>query len=232
MPRNARCVAPGIAYHITQRGTNGQRVFFTDSDRKAYLRLLAENLQDAGTRILAWCLMNNHVHLIAVPEHAESLAILLRRVHGRYAQLINARRNRSGHLWQSRFFSCPLESKHLWRALAYVEKNPARAGMVQRPEDYVWSSASAHVGKSQDRFHLLDWEFWREFGGAEAWQQLLMTPEELAELRVLRKCTYSGRPFGSEAFISQLENQFGRKWDRRPFEKAPGNADPKMAAHS
>jgi putative transposase len=87
MPGNQRCVLPGEAYHLTQRGTNRQRVFFKDADRSTYLRLLAHNLADAGVRVLAWYLMGNHVHLVAVAEHSDSFSVLLQRVHGRYAQI-------------------------------------------------------------------------------------------------------------------------------------------------
>ena len=222
MPRNARCVAPGIPYHVTQRGTNGQRIFFADIDHKAYLQLLAATREEACVRILAWCLMTNHVHLVVIPEAADSLATLLRRVHGRYAQMLNARRSRTGHLFQNRYFSCPLEKTHLWRALAYVERNPVRAGMVERPEQYRWSSAAIHVGLEKDRLGLLDLDFWKESGGAESWQQLLMTPEELSELRLLRRCTYAGRPFGSEDFVVEMEARFQRRWRRWSFEKSPG----------
>ena len=136
MPRNQRCVMPGQAYHITQRGTNRQRVFFTDTDRSTYLRLMSQNLTDAGVRVLAWCLMTNHVHFVAVPEQSDSLAVLWRRVHGRFAQMMNARLSRSGHLWQNRYYSCALSPTHLRRALAYVERNPVRAALVGRPEEY------------------------------------------------------------------------------------------------
>src|ERR1035438_8599520 len=87
MPRNRRCVLPSEAYHITQRGTNRQRVFFKDADRSTYLRLMAPNLADAGVRVLAWCLMGNHVYLVAVAEQNDSRSVLLWRVHGRYAQI-------------------------------------------------------------------------------------------------------------------------------------------------
>ena len=229
MPRNARCVAPGIPYHVTQRGTNGQRIFFADIDRKAYLQLLAATREEACVRILAWCLMTNHVHLVVIPEAADSLATLLRRVHGRYAQMLNARQNRTGHLFQNRYFSCALEKSHLWRALAYVERNPVRAGMVERPEQYRWSSAAIHVGLEKDRLGLLDLNFWKESGGAEGWQQLLMTPEELSELRLLRRCTYAGRPFGSEDFVVQMEARFQRRWRRWSFEKSPGGMMTRVA---
>ena len=112
MPRRNRCVVPGLACHITQRGVDRREVFSADQDRTTYLRLLQENLQDTSTRILGYCLMSNHVHLIAVPEREDSLSVLFRRVHGRYAQYYNARSGRSGHLWQNRFFACVLGARH------------------------------------------------------------------------------------------------------------------------
>ncbi len=219
MPRNARCVVPGLAYHITQRGTNQQRVFFSGSDRVTYLRLLQQNLALSETRVLTWCLMTNHIHLVLVPGREDSLEVLFRRLHGRYAQMVNAKRLRSGHLWQNRFFSCALSSSHLRRTLAYVERNPVRAGMVAQAEQYEWSSAAIHLGLAPDRLQLADLEFWRQEGGAEAWGPLLMTPEELTTLRLLRRCTYAGRPFGDDDFVASLEKRFNRKWRRWRFEK-------------
>ena len=89
---------PGQSYHSTQRGTNRQRVFFTESGSSTYLRLRVQNLEDAGVRVLAWCLMLNHMHFVAVSEREDSLSVLFRRVHGRSAQVVNAQRLRSGHL--------------------------------------------------------------------------------------------------------------------------------------
>lgn len=218
MPRNARCIVPEIAYHVTQRGTNQQRVFFTASDRMTYLRLLKENLARAQTRLLAWCLMTNHVHLVLVPGQEDSLEVLLRRVHGRYAQMVNARRLRSGHLWQNRFFSCALSETHLYRVLAYVERNPVRAGMVEQPEQYQWSSAAVHLGITRDRLSLADVEFWQAQGGAEGWSGLLGLTEQPAAVRLLRRCTYAGRPFGEENFVASMEERFQRKWRRWGFE--------------
>jgi REP-associated tyrosine transposase len=133
MPRRARCVIPGVACHVTQRGVERRETFTGDADRTTYLGLLAHNLAAAEVRLLGWCLMNNHIHLIAVPVREDSLSVLLRRVHGRYAQYYNAKAGRSGHLWQNRYFACVLDTGHLWSALAYVERNPVRAGLIQFP---------------------------------------------------------------------------------------------------
>ena len=210
---------PDQAYHVTQRGTNRQRVFFTDADRSTYLRLLAENLEDARARVLAWCLMTNHIHFVVVAERDDSLSVLLRRVHGRYSQMVNARRARTGHLWQNRFHSCALSPSHLWRALAYVELNPVRAAMVERAEEYKWSSAAAHLGLASDRYSLLDKEFWIQQGGSQGWEALLAAPEPALEMRLLRRCTYAGRPFGEAEFVGLFEERFQRVWRKWGFEE-------------
>ena len=136
MPRNARLVAPGLPYHITQRGTNREHVFFSDGDRLLYLRLIRDNLVDAQCQVLAYCLMTNHVHFVIVPGREDSLATLFSRAHGRYSQAFNIDKGRTGHLWQARFHSCPLAESQLWIGLKYVEVNPVRAGMAQSPAEY------------------------------------------------------------------------------------------------
>lgn len=204
MPRQARVVVPGIAHHVTQRGTGRQLVFYTRGDRVSYLQLLKENSSRAGLRILAYCLMPNHIHLIAVPVEEDSLAVALRRAHGRYAQYFNARKLRSGHLWQNRFHSCPMDEQHLWTAIRYVEKNPVRAGLAARPEDYGWSSAAAHI-EGNDSRHVVDMGFWAESGGAARWRELLEDGEQEAELALLRRATYAGKPLGSKEFHAKIE---------------------------
>ncbi len=225
MPRNARCVEPGLAYHVTQRGSNRQRVFFCASDYRMYLSLVRGELEDAGVRVLAYCLMTNHVHWVVVAGRADSLAVLFRRVHGRYAQYLNTRRHRSGHLWQQRYFSCPLSDSHLWIALRYVEQNPCRAMMVRFPEEYRWSSAAPHLSGSPDRGGILDWEYWKRSGGMETWRAMHATADDSPErVMLLRRCTYAGRPFGEEEFVERLETRFQRLWRRWGFEKSAAGA--------
>jgi putative transposase len=219
MPRNSRCVVAGLPYHVTQRGSNRGRVFFCTSDYKMYLALIREHAESARARVLTYCLMTNHVHLVVVPEEADSLAVLFRRVHGRYAQYLNTRRHRSGHLWQSRFYSCPLSENHLWIALRYVEQNPCRALMAARPEQYRWSGAEAHLGTGLDRSKMLDMGFWQRSGGAETWAEMHGASEVAGSVQLLRRCTYAGRPFGEEAFVEQMEERFQRVWRRWGFEK-------------
>ena len=222
MSRSARCIEPGLPYHVTQRGTNRQNVFHSIQDRQTYLSLMRMHLEDTAVRVLAYCLMTNHVHLILVPDRADSLAVLFRRVHGAYAQSFNARRGRSGHLWQNRFYSCPMSDSHLWLGIRYVEANALRAAMVDRVEDYRWSSAGVHLSEAKDSSGILDLEFWKSAGGAERWKDLHAAAERPSETHLLRRCTYAGRPFGEEAFVERIEATFQRKWRRWSFEKTLG----------
>jgi putative transposase len=221
MPRRSRCVLPGIPCHITQRGVDRCETFSGTQDRATYLRLLRDNLADAQVAVWAYCLMTNHVHLIMLPEREDSLAVLLRRLHGRYAQYFNTRSGRSGHLWQNRFFACALDEDHLWTAMAYGERNPVRAGMVQRAGDYRWSSAAAHLGGAEES-GVLDMRWWQRGRRGDQWAQTL-DGQDAASEAALRRCTYAGKPFGSESFVAAISERFGRHWVRgRPSKQADG----------
>ena len=128
MPRIARPVFPGIPHHITQRGNRRENVFFSDGDRAAYLSWLANYCAKFAVRVLAYCLMTNHVHIVAIPATGDALENVFRPLHTRYAQRINRSRGWSGHLWQGRYFSSALDESYLWAAIRYVERNPVRGG--------------------------------------------------------------------------------------------------------
>ena len=172
MPRAARLVLPGVPHHVTQRGSRRQPTFFSDDDYALYLNLLRYWCRQAGTAVWAWCLMPNHVHLILVPGHADGLRDALAETHRRYTWQINQREGWTGHLWQSRFASFPMDEAHLHSCLRYVELNPVRAGLVGRPEDWRWSSARVHLGLAADgitelaaaRARVDDWRAMLEAG--------------------------------------------------------------------
>ncbi len=207
---------PGVAHHVTQRGVNREDVLYDHRDRETYLTLVQDQRKDAGVRILGWCLMTNHVHWVVVPEWEDSLAVLFRRVNGRYAQYLNAGRRRTGHLWQNRYFSCPVAAEKEEIVLRYTEWNPVRAAMVNRPEKYKWSSAAAHqVGSGAERIPLLDWTYWSDLGGGEEWKRRLEMTEDVRDVQRLRRATYAGSPLGSEGFVAEMEARFGRQW-RKP----------------
>jgi putative transposase len=152
--------------------------------------------------------MDNHVHLVATPGRADSLARALRPVHLRYAQHVNWTQGLSGRLWQGRFFSCPLDEGHFWMAVRYVEQNPLRAGLVQRAEDYAWSSAGAHCGRRQDA--LLHDALWLA-QQVEDWAAWLVERDDAEETAALRLHTRTGRPFGGEEFVDRLERESARR---------------------
>ncbi len=120
MPRIARIVIPNIPHHVTQRGNNHQEVFFSDKDRHIYLNFLKQQADKYSLKLLGYCLMTNHVHLIATPAKADSLAKAIGGAHFLYAQYVNRSYDRSGHLWQVRFYSCALAESHFCSAMLYI----------------------------------------------------------------------------------------------------------------
>jgi putative transposase len=206
----ARAVAVGMAHHITQRGNYRQTVFFDDGDRQLYLAILQENASRYRLRLLGFCLMSNHVHLIAVPEREDSLACALGRTHADYARWLHIRQRQTGHLWQNRFYSCPLDHGHCWAAMRYVERNPVRAGMVETAWQWQWSSASAHVS-AFDGTGLLDLQEWQTCWTGPLWKQALQdgVGEALLAERI-RLATRTGRPLGTRDFAAGLEQAMGR----------------------
>jgi len=209
MRREPRVVALGLPHHITQRGNARQDVFTTDSIRHAYLKLLSEHAAGNGLRLLAYCLMTNHVHVVAVPTNASSMANTLRHAHGRFSQAWNTLENRTGHVWQNRYYSCPVEEMEVGRVLAYVENNPVRAGMVGCAEEFEWSSARAHLGKGTAG-RMLDMEWWQQRWNPQDWQAVLHDRESEPALRTIREATYTGRPLGSQQFVERLQEKLGR----------------------
>jgi putative transposase len=206
----ARAVMPGAAHHVTQRGVDRQDIFFSEADREVYLRMAAWGMQEFGVRVLAYCLMTNHVHWVVVPPARPSLARAFGWLHGRYGQHVNAALVRHGHFWQNRFFSCALDEAHMWAAVRYVERNPVRAGLVECAEQWRWSSAGARVGAVGAAL-ALDLAAWRERFTAEQWRAVLLSDcLGEAELR-LRTSTYTGRPVGEESFVAHVEAVLKRR---------------------
>ncbi|MHC4455093.1 MAG: transposase, partial [Planctomycetota bacterium] len=207
MPRIARVVVPDLPHHITQRGNYGQTVFENDDDRRFYLKWLHEYGQRYGTKFWAYCLMTNHIHYIAVPENQNSLAMTFNQTHMRYSQYTNKRHGRRGHLWQGRFYSCLLDDNHLYAAVRYVERNPVRARIVSRSEEYEWSSAHAHVFNENDQLlseccplieMIDDWSLYLSETDDEEWME---------KFRILSR---TGRPAGRESFIALIESMLNR----------------------
>ena len=210
MPRKARIVVPDIPHHITQRGNNRQDVFFVDDDREKFLYLLKEQSARFGMIIDGFCLMTNHIHIIATPTKKRSLAKTMGRVNLLYSQYISYMHGRTGHLWQNRFFSCPLDTKHYFTALSYIEQNPVRAKMARYPWTYRWSSAAFHTGR-EDQFGLMDKSRWTQQSSHLDWKMVLREKLERLDIDKVRIYCRTGRPLGTDKFISKLETVVGRR---------------------
>ena len=204
MARLPRVVVIDVPHHVTQRGNAQQVIFTQDGDRITYLELLWQCSQLYRLSLLGYCLMSNHVHLIVVPHAATAMANTLKHTHGRYASYWNACQASSGHVWQGRFYSCPLDDAHLWEALRYTELNPVRAGLVAAPEQWKWSSAALHCGFAASN-SILDTQLWQSRWTAARWRDYLRAGESPADLALLRRCTFTGRPLGSPDFLAELE---------------------------
>lgn len=190
------------------------RVFFSDRDYQIYLGILVEQVRRFDLGIWAYCLMPNHVHLIAVPAAADHLARALGETHRKYSCYINQREEWTGHLWQERFSSFPLDESHLLFAVRYVLLNPVRAGLVNQAEDWHHSSIKAHLSGIAD--DLVDPGPMSE--RIESWESYLEVPETNETLEILRMHSRTGRPLGDDGFIDRVERLSARTlrpWIRR-----------------
>jgi putative transposase len=218
MARLSRIVIPGVPHHVTQRGNRRQPVFFSDADRLLYLDLLRQGCAAARVECLAWCLMDNHIHLILVPATRDGLRAALAEAHRRYSGHINMREGWTGYLFQGRFASYPMDDAHLMAAVRYVELNPVAAGMVAQAQDWRWSSARSHVsgrrmaGDSLTNVaalgaHVRNWHAMLRHG-LEASD---LGPEGEAVAQAIEARLRTGRPLAAEAWIAEQETALDRK---------------------
>jgi len=150
------------------------------------------------------------VHVIVVPRTSAALWQTLKHTHGRYASYWNTRQSSSGHVWQGRFYSCPLDDSHLWAGLRYVELNPVRAGMVAAAHEWPWSSAAAHR-TPEVADEMLEMERWQERWTVAGWSEYLAARESQTDVNALRQCTHTGRPLGTPEFTAALEQTTSRR---------------------
>ncbi len=220
MARLARVVAPGVPHHITQRGNRRQLTFFGADDYLAYIELMAEWSSRCSVEVWAYCLMPNHVHLIVAPGSEDGLRRAIGEAHRRYSRRVNFREGWRGHLWQGRFASYPMDESYLFAASRYVELNPERAGLVKSPEMYSWSSAVAHLTGRDDR--LVKVAPLLELMGD--WAAFLSAACSDVESEAFRRHERTGRPLGSDDFLSNLEVTLRRTLRRgKPGPKGSAN---------
>jgi REP-associated tyrosine transposase len=201
MARIARFVVPDLPHHVTQRGNRREPVFFEADDYRLYRRLVAAAARRAGTAVWAYCLMPNHVHLIATPAGADGLRATFAEAHRRYTGAINTRFRWTGHLFQGRFGAVVMDEPHLLAAARYIALNPVVAGLVSRAEDWPWSSTRAQLaGEAVAPLRALIPDF----------AALLAMPADAATTTRIERAPTIGRPLGSPEWTAMLERRLGR----------------------
>jgi putative transposase len=199
-----RITIAGLPHHVIQRGLDGRKTFLSDKDYAVYLEILSECTHRHGVEIWSYCLMPDHVHLIAIPKEKNSLTNCLRAAHGRYTKYIHQRTDTRGQFWQGRYASHLLDEQYLIGCARYIEINPVKRDYVDQPEDWQWSSARAHIMKSDDPLVQEKPLFARI---TTSWRDFLAEnrPENEADLFYLHE--KNGRPLGNDAFLAMVESR-------------------------
>jgi putative transposase len=196
-------------------------VFFCDDDYQAYTELMADWCGQCEVRVLSYCLMPNHVHLILVPSTEEGLARTVGEAHRRYTRRVNFREGWRGHLWQGRFASFVMDEPYLPAATRSIERNPVKAGLVDRAEDWPWSSAACHVdGRRSDPLAEKQWLRELTDGWTCRWREYLAEPTDAELARELSSHESTGRPLGERSFVQRIGDLLGR-------DLLPGKPGPK-----
>ncbi|MDQ6955495.1 MAG: transposase [Mariprofundaceae bacterium] len=216
MTRLPRLVVPNFPHHVTQRGNRRAQTFFEDADYELYGSLLSAAARKADAEIWCYCLMPNHIHMIIVPSGEDGLRRTFADAHRRYTGYVNARLRVTGHLWQGRFGSVLMDEEHLAHAVRYVSMNPVRAGLVDRAEDWPWSSVGSHLS-GQDSALVKVAPILDRYGDFATF----LAQEDISSeaFKRLRQSETTGRPLGSDDWIDRLTEITGR--ELKPKKRGP-----------
>lgn len=216
MPRQKRVDEAGFVYHALNRGNARQRIFRKDEDYEAFLRVLGEGLERYPVELFAFTLMPNHWHLVLRPSEDGLMGRLLRWVTATHTQRHHAHYHTSGegHLYQSRFKSFPIaDDNHFLVVCRYVERNPLRAKLVRRAEDWRFGSLWRWAQQTEPPPRLLSpWPIPR----SPSWIERVNQPLSVDELKAVRECAQRGRPYGDTAWTRKVANRTGLEYTLRP----------------
>jgi len=221
MPRRPRIHLDGVPLHIVQRGHNREACFLAEEDYHTYLHWLKEALGEAQCTLHAYVLMTNHVHLLLTPKRAEAVPRLIISLGRRYVQYINHTHRRTGTLWDSRYKSSLIHAEsYLLACQRYIELNPVRAGMVDDPAHYRWSSYRSHaLGQGNDWLtpHPLYLSLGTGARQRQAAYRRLFRPELDAEaISDIRLALNQNQPLGNARFLSRIARLMGERREARP----------------
>lgn len=216
MPRRARLSLPGIAWHIIQRGNNRSPCFYADEDYRRYLHVLRDQSRAFGCAVHAYVLMTNHVHLLVTPERTESASLMMKHLGQRYVQYVNRAYGRTGTLWEGRFRSCLAQDEsYVLACYRYIELNPVRAGIVEHPAEYLWSSYHANgQGKADDL--ITPHADYLGLGAVpalrrQAYREIFRTQMEPVLINEIRFATNGNYALGNDRFKEEVASTLGRR---------------------
>ncbi len=216
MPRKPRMYVPGLPYHVIQRGNNRGACFFCADDYQFFLQCLHDACKRYGAQLHAYVLMTNHTHLLMTPTLEDSISRVMQSVGRRYVQYVNAGKQRTGTLWESRHKSSVVDTEtYLLTCYRYVELNPVRAGIVEYPGDYLWSSFG-HNAYARNQVWITEHELYRRLGPntedrSRRYRALFPTTMDAAEIKAIRDAATFGMPLGNELIKANIEVMLGRK---------------------
>jgi len=221
MPRHRRADEAGAIYHALNRGNARQAIFRKDEDYQAFIRVLGEGLQRYAVELFSFTLMPNHWHMVLRPLHDGLMGRMLRWVTATHTQRWHAHYHTSGegHLYQSRFKSFPIaDGDHFLVVCRYVERNPLRANLVRRAEDWKFNPLWRWA-RQQDMLPklLAPWPIPR----APNWTDRVNQPLSGQELATLRGCVARGRPYGDPAWTEDVAQRTGLMYTLRPRGRPP-----------
>lgn len=216
MARLPRLTIPGYPHHIIQRGNNRQAIFGGSSDYETLLAMFEEHARKSAVAIHAYVLMSNHFHLLATPDSAEGIPQMMQAVGRRYVRHFNQRQGRSGTLWEGRYKSTLIQAeRYLLACMVYIDLNPVRAGLVDQPGVYPWSSYPHYAGLRIDRLitpHPLYWELGNTpFAREAAYAELVQTGLPAQQERVLTDSALRGWALGEPDYVADLQKRTERR---------------------
>ena len=226
MARLARLYVPGCPQHVIQRGNGRRAVFLDDADRAAYLRWLAEVVRDYRLELLAYVLMENHVHLLVIPPAEGVLGRALQSLGRRYVRYFNDRHKRAGTIWEGRYRATIVESeRYLLECMRYIDLNPVRAGVVAEPGAFRWSSYAHHAGIADSPMltdHPLFWALGNTpFARQAAYRELCAEGMRATESQRISDATNKGWALGEAEFLSQIAETANRRPQPLPRQGRP-----------
>ena len=216
MGRSNRVTQGGLVYHVLNRANARRTIFENDADYEAFEQILEQAVDRTGMRLLAYCVMPNHWHLMLWPRKTGELSSFTGWLTLTHTQRHHANRRSAGtgHVYQGRFKSFPVQhDRHLQTACRYVERNALRAKLVKRAEDWRWCSLHRwKFGMTAEKSLLSAWPLSR----GPRWCDLVNAPQTQAELLALRHCVERGRPFGEDAWCGRIARKLGLESTLRP----------------